>query len=296
MISFEKPAYNKTRARLELGLSLFCALVSPGAQQTVCAAGPAETLASAVAEYQAGMNETDRSKRIEHFHRAELHFRRLTEGTDGNSSGIRNPELFVNQGNAALQAQRIGPAILAYRRALLIDPDHARAQPNLVQVRGLLPEWVRKSDDEQLFSTFFGWLTKLSLDQRLFYAGLCFFSVMALISSSIRWRSAILRNVALIPAIAWLVMFGSAVFSMLNVTSDEAIVTVPEVVARGADSANAPARFREPLPSGTEVQILEDRSDWLQVKLPNGRDAWLPSSSVTRIALDESTSTSAATR
>lgn len=275
-----------------IALLLCCTLLSHAIilPQTTQATAPAKTLASAVAEYQAGMGETERSKRIQHFHRAELLFRRLTKGTDGNSAGIRNPDLFVDQGNAALQAQRLGPAILAYRRALLIDPDHDRAQQNLAQARGLLPQWIRKNDSDQLFNTFFGWLNRLSIDERFFYAGLCFFAVTLLAAASIRWRSMLLRSAAMIPLLAWLVLLGSAVFSMLQESSAEAIVTVPETVARSADSPTAPPRFREPLPSGTEVEILEARSNWLRVQLSGGRDAWLPTSSVTRISLRRSAS------
>ena len=56
-----------------------------------------------------------------------------------------------------------------------------------------------------------------------------------------------------------------------------------EVTARSADSPNAPARLTQPLPGGTEVKVIEDRNDWLRVRLYDGRDAWLPATSVRQI-------------
>ena len=64
---------------------------------------------------------------------------------------------------------------------------------------------------------------------------------------------------------------------------NEGVVIGRDAVARAADSINAPSRFGEPLPAGTEVTILEDRGGWLQISLHNGRNAWLTQSQVERI-------------
>ena len=58
------------------------------------------------------------------------------------------------------------------------------------------------------------------------------------------------------------------------------MVIVPEMIARSPDSAGAPARLPQPLPSGTEVRIVELRGDWSRIRLYDGRDAWLPRSAV----------------
>jgi SH3-like domain-containing protein len=60
----------------------------------------------------------------------------------------------------------------------------------------------------------------------------------------------------------------------------DAVVVAREVVARSADSIHAPARFARPLPTGTEVEILESRDEWLRIALANGREAWVRASSV----------------
>ena len=107
-------------------LSLACLLLLGSAL-----AGPAEAaderelLARALEQYAHALDLADRDQRLEAFHRAEMLFARAA------TEGAATPELYANIGNAALQAERLGPAVLAYRRALRADPDHARALQNL---------------------------------------------------------------------------------------------------------------------------------------------------------------------
>ena len=64
---------------------------------------------------------------------------------------------------------------------------------------------------------------------------------------------------------------------------NDAVVVAREVVARSADSIHSPARFARPLPTGTEVEILESRDTWSRIALANGREAWVRTSSFSRV-------------
>ena len=50
--------------------------------------------------------------------------------------------------------------------------------------------------------------------------------------------------------------------------------------SRAADSEHAPLRFREPLPAGTEVRVLERREGWARVAFADGREAWLKQTAI----------------
>jgi len=91
-------------------------------------------LEEAIASYRVALDTSERDSRLEGFRNAERLFARIAAG------GASNPELYTNLGNAALQAEHLGAAVLAYRRALAIDPDHPRAVQNLEYVRTLLPD------------------------------------------------------------------------------------------------------------------------------------------------------------
>ena len=63
-----------------------------------------------------------------------------------------------------------------------------------------------------------------------------------------------------------------------------AVLTGNEVLARSADSSLAPLALPEPLPAGVEVDLLEQRAEWSRVRLANGREIWVRSSSVTAVS------------
>jgi len=254
----------------------------------VCAsaATPEQLLDDAVQEYSAALDSTDRDQRLDKFRRAELLFARLVDGDrDNPTDGIHNADLYVNLGNAAMGAKRLGPAILAYRRALRIDPDHHRAQQNLAHARTLLPDWVPRPEEGGLLDNFFAWGGSLSLREFRTLAGVAFLLMTALIAAAIRWSQPMLRNLAVIPGLVWLLLLGAIMFLFFNNHDGEAVLTVSEVVARSADSSGASPRFPQPLPSGTEVQVLETRDEWTRVRLFDGRDAWLPRSALEQVVL-----------
>lgn len=248
------------------------------------AATPEQLLDEAVQEYRTALDSTNREQRIQKFRHAEMLFTRLAEG-DGKTpaSGIRNADLYVNLGNAAMGAERLGPAILAYRRALLLDPDHHRARQNLAHARTLLPDWVPCPEEGGLLDTFFAWSGRLSLAEYQTLAAVAFLVTAALIAAAIRWRQPVLRNLAVLPGLAWILLLGAIAFLTFGSEDDGAVLILPEVVARSADSAGASPRFPQPLPGGTEVHVLETREQWTRVRLFDGRDAWLPRSAMEMI-------------
>ena len=184
-----------------------------------------------------------------------------------------------------MQAEHLGAAVLAYRRALTIDPDHSRAAQNLEHARNLLPEWVPKPAQAGLLDSFFFWHRTLARSDRALGAALAFACAALLVAGAIRFRQPALRNAAILPALAWIALVASVAIGSGSGALDEAVVTADEVVARAADSALAPSTLPAPLPGGVEVRVLERRSPWLRVRLANGRDAWVPESAVTLVAM-----------
>jgi hypothetical protein len=245
-------------------------------------AAPAEQLLDeAVGQYRAALDCTDRDERLAAFRRAELLFAQLVGGDkEGRSDAIRNADLYVNLGNAALGAERLGPAMLAYRRALALDPDHHRASQNLDHARTLLPDWVPRPEKGGLLDTFFFWSRRLSVIELQTYAAFAFLIAAGLLACSIRWRQPMLRNLAVLPGFVWILLLGVMLLRSSGDDGAAAVVIIPEVTARSADSPGAPPRLPQPLPSGTEVQIVETREEWSRVRLFDGRDVWLPASAV----------------
>lgn len=231
----------------------------------------------ALGSYRSGLDTVERDPRLEAFRQAERLFSRVAE------DGAANPQLFTNLGNAALQAEHLGNAVLAYRRALAIDPSYPRAVQNLEYARTLLPEWVPKPEAGGLLDSFFFWHRTLARSDRDFGAAFAFVAVGLLVAGAIRFRQPALRNAAAVPALVWLVLIASVAADYRAGAFEEAVVTADETVARAADSALAASTLPAPLPGGVEVRILERRSPWLRVRLANGRDAWVAESALTLV-------------
>lgn len=235
-------------------------------------------LRDAVTGYGKALDTEDRDLRLEAFRRAERLFASVVE------SGRANADLYANLGNAALQAENLGQAVLAYRRALVLDPDHDRALQNLGHVRSLAPDWVPRRTSSAFMDSFFGWHRTLSPGERSMAAAVAFLTAALLISLGIGFRSATARNIAILPGLAWCALIASLAFDPAAAQRDDAVITAPEVIARSADSLHAPASFSRPLPMGTELVIVETRDDWLRVSLANGREAWIRRSAAKRVA------------
>jgi len=234
------------------------------------AAGDA-TLDQALAAYRAAQETSSAADRPAAFARAERLFAAAT------SSGSAGPELWTDLGTAALQAEHLGTAILAYRRALALDPDNHHAIQNLAHARTLLPPSVPRPESGSFFDSFLAWQHSMSSGERRGGAAVAFFIGAAMLGGAIASGSAALRFLSALALVVWAILVGS---ETLATTERAGVLTAPDTVARAADSRNAPARFAEPLPAGTEVTIAEVRGDWARIVLANGRDAWVAKAAV----------------
>ncbi len=263
---------------MRLAIWAIVAVALTRAEPAACETPDIAPIETAISSYQAALDTAERDSRLEGFRRAERLFARIAEG------GASNPELYTNIGNSALQAEHLGAAVLAYRRALMLDPDHPRAVQNLEYVRTLLPEWVPKPESASLLDSFFFWHKTLARSDRAVAAAVAFGAVALLIAAAIRFRQPALRTAAILPALVWVALLASVAADLGGTRRDEAVVVVDEVVARAADSALAPSTLPAPLPGGVEVRILERRSPWIRIRLANGRDAWVTESAVMTVA------------
>ncbi len=246
-------------------------------QTTVRSATPAgnnNLLDHAIETYLSAQQTEDRDLRLQMFEKSARLFVAAAE------SGPASAELWANAGTAALQAERLGDAVLYLRRALAIDPNLRRARQNLEHARGLLPKWVPLPHDHRVLDDFLG--ARLTREERHGLASLAFLLAALLAAAGIARRNGLARSMALLPLAVWALLLGSSLLTSREAAAREAVVVV-EVPAHAADSFNAPLRFADPLPAGTEVTVETERARWARVLLADGQDAWLPRSAITPI-------------
>ena len=236
----------------------------------------ADELDDALQAYQSAMATSAREERLAGFRRAETLFRQAIEHSGSQASS----KLYLNLGNAALEAEHLGAAVVAYRKALAIDPANQQARSNLAFTRSLIPENVRWYEQDLLADTIFFWNQYLSARSISNCAAFFFFAACLLFGASVYWRRPFLRNMAFLPAIVWVVLLISMLASGTAQTETIGVIVQDGVIARTADSITAAARFESPLPSGTEVSVLEEREGWARIQIHSGQSAWVTASAV----------------
>jgi len=261
------------RSLVLLPVLLFAVLV--GGSDAAHALDREARLAEASEAYSIALSEPDRDARLAGFVRAQRLFASLV------ADGVETAPLYVDLGNAALQAQDRGHAVLAYHRALRLDPDERTARQNLEYVRGRLPGWVPRPEDAEGFRGFFD-DRLLPRAWRLRGAAIAFALAAIAVVLSVRERPGAWRGLALLGFSVWALLLASTFVGGPS-TSPLAVFVAPETVARSADSALSPRALPEPLPAGVEVDLLEEREGWARVRLANGRDVWVRETSVARV-------------
>jgi hypothetical protein len=238
------------------------------------ASAPGVRLEDARQAYAEALAQTDRDARTRAFARAEALFRAFVDTCPD------CPALLTDWGNAALGAQDLGRATLAYRRALALDPGHDRAERNLAWVRERAPAWLPRPGHESAADSLFFWHYVLSLPARHLIAAVAFAAAVLLLAPW-AWRPRLRRALALVPIVIWLAMMGSILVAP-DLGAD-AVVLADATVLRTADSAGAPPSLPNPLPAGAEVAVREVRGGWARVALANGTTGWLPSDAIARV-------------
>jgi tetratricopeptide (TPR) repeat protein len=206
------------------------------------------------------------------------------------AEGAADAKLYVNIGNARAFAGDAGEAVLAYRRALVLDPGEPRAAAGLAAVRRTLglPE-PEAGAGKGLLRTLFFWHDSLSMAARrallaaLWLAGWLLLATRLLqgwknCSEQIfhPWKNSsgsVFTGVCLVAAGALLV---SLAVSDAEARGREEAVLTTRTEGRTGDGDFYSPSHSAPLPAGAEAEILERRAAWSHVRLRDGSTAWLP--------------------
>jgi len=195
--------------------------------------------------------------------------------------GIHNGRIYYNLGNIYFQMKDIGRTILNYRRAMLYTPNDEMLKQNINYARERRHDKIEDKQETIVLKTLFFWHYDLSQKVRLII-----FSVFFILM----WGTACARIFIKRPFMGWSIA-SLAVLSVLfagSLTADEifssknnpGVITASEVVARKGNSETYEPSFKEPLHSGTEFTLLEDRGDWINIELSDSRTCWVPAKDI----------------
>ncbi len=218
------------------------------------------------------LEETDPSAAEEQYERALLHYERLVR-----DDGVRNGRLYYNIGNAYFRLGDIGRAILNYERASLYMPGDENVKANLEYARSRRIDRVEIEESERIFKTLFFLHYDVPLRIKLVIFTVVFALLWVFAALRLFLRAPALRTLIVVSAVLSGIFLASIVVESVHAwRNPEGVVTAREVIARKGDADTYQPSFTEPLHSGTEFVLIEERSEWLHIELEDGSRCWIP--------------------
>ena len=195
--------------------------------------------------------------------------------------GYTDAALYFNLGNAHLENDDLGRAILSYLRALVLSPRDPDISTNLDLARSQTVDQIEVERVSLIES--FAYLGRRALNPgELGLVSLFFWALSGLsIAALMVWRDfplrAFLRSVTGVVAIVTLASF-LLLLSMqfANPYENTGVVTARTVEVLSGPGKQYPPEFT--LHSGAEVRLTDVRHRWYEIALPGGElRGWLPS-------------------
>ncbi len=234
--------------------------------------------------YQAaGIEGLEPSQSVNQFAVAAVKYQTLID------SGIENPRLYLNLGNAQVQSNQTSQAIASYLRGLRLDPGNRTLRRNLAYARKSTGhEDVKKNN----FTDLFGWNSQSQLLNGVFVGlGQDVVFWLTLISSAIFWGALSVRIIGI--RMPWLgfVLFlsglvqaaGIALLSAPESSTAIAVVTSDTVELRTGDGDEFSVLESIESANGMELPIVSERQNWLCVRTSDDTTGWIKKSLVIQV-------------
>ncbi len=192
-------------------------------------------------------------------------------------------KLFYNLGNAYYKNNQIGKAIYNYELAHKINPNNEDIKNNLrnansktidkIESKENLFLGVIKSGLVHYFSTNgWAWLSIIT------FVSFLIFTFIFFITQSVRFKqtSFFISALLLIVFISSMLLGFSALHDKQSISY--AIITTREAKIYEEPSATSLSKFS--LHDGSKISVLETNEEWTNIKLQNGNEGWVKTSTV----------------
>jgi hypothetical protein len=191
-------------------------------------------------------------------------------------SGVVNGRLYLNLANAELQAGDLGGAIADYRRAERLIPGDDRLRANLEYARSLCRNRIAPSGRQALLDVLLLWHHRTSAHARgaaFIAAYLCFWLIV--LARMLR-RGGAWIILTIVSGVIWMAL-GVSLFADISSfgRAPAGVVIHDDVIVRKGNGAGYAQQFEQPLSTGVEFDVLEQRGDWVNIRLANGGEGWI---------------------
>jgi len=194
-----------------------------------------------------------------------------------------SPALYFNLGNSYYKLKELGKTILYYHRAMNLAPRDEELKYNLRLVESQLKDSIAPKQKNALARTYWGFVDQWTEKELLLLFFIFYFAIVLAAVLQLFWVPARKKLFQLLIGLFlfWGLFVSFLVGKSIQNNVAHAVVMAQVVQARYGPSDQDVAAFT--LHVGTTCQILGANENWVQIRLADGKVAWLPNTSVERI-------------
>ncbi|MCF6365825.1 MAG: tetratricopeptide repeat protein [Bacteroidales bacterium] len=202
------------------------------------------------------------------------------------SGGFESADLYYNAANTSYRLNRVGESIYFYEKALQLNPNNEDYRYNLelaeLRVKNI-PNVLPKTAiitffDELVYSASVKFWAKLSIGLFVLFLLLFFLYIK---SQHSRQKKIMFLGSVIILFFSLLAVFFTQYQSSALKSDSTAIVIIKEFQAKSSPDNSATELF--PIFEGYKVEIEDSSDDWLEIKLTDGKKAWIKEENIKRL-------------
>lgn len=209
------------------------------------------------------------------------------------SEEVQNGRLYYNIGNIYFHLGDMGRAILSYRKAALLIPGDKNLKENLSAARSQRVDSLDEKESLRILETIFFLHYNLSCSYKSVLFGVAF--ALAWISAALLLLKGkynlnlfrvIFTSTIVFSAVA-LISLGSVLINTMELKYNPGgVITADAIIARKGDGISYSPSYKEPLHSGLEFTLINERPGWYYIELPDNTRSWIPDSAAALVLLD----------
>lgn len=195
------------------------------------------------------------------------------------ATGYTSAALYYNLANAYFKAGDNARAILNYERAARLKPADEDTLFNLQVARLAVVDKIPELPELFWEKAIRSFRSRFSLDSLAVIILLLYFAFFGGLILLLLFRRKTMRRIVIpfmtLLGLVLLVFTFTFVSKALAQTRDaEAVITADQVDARSAPAENGTVIFT--IHAGLKVKLIQHRGDWQEIRLPDGKQGWLP--------------------
>ncbi|MCW0482243.1 tetratricopeptide repeat protein [Gaoshiqia sediminis] len=202
------------------------------------------------------------------------------------NGNVESAELYYNLGNAYFKTNQFTQSIINYERAALLAPNDEDIRFNLELANQHVIDAIEPLPQVFFVRWFHNIVNKLSADGwaklsvaafivALLLAGIFFFSQVTAIKRISFWAGILIVAISIFS-------FNFAARQKKRITEHNfAIITQPSVTVKSSPSESGTDLFL--IHEGLKVKIKDSLGSWIEIRLADGNQGWLPANSLEKI-------------